>query len=39
MVLEYEALADLARLVGREQESEEWLASAALLRRRVEDLL
>ena len=33
MVLEYEALADLARLVDREDESEQWLASAALLRR------
>jgi Mannosylglycerate hydrolase MGH1-like glycoside hydrolase domain len=39
MVLEYEALADLARLVGREGESEQWLESAALLRRRIEELL
>ena len=38
MVLEYEALAELARLVGREDESEPWLQSAALLRRRMEDL-
>ena len=39
MVLEYEALADLARLVGREGESGAWLESAATLRRRMEDLL
>jgi len=39
MVLEYEALADLARLVGREDETEQWLQSAALLSRRIEELL
>jgi len=39
MVLEYEALADLARLVGREGESDGWLESAATLRRRIEELL
>jgi hypothetical protein len=39
MVLEYEALADLARLVGREGESDAWLESAATLRRRIEELL
>ena len=39
MVLEYEALADLARLVDRENESEQWLESAAVLRRRIDDLL
>jgi hypothetical protein len=39
MVLEYEALADLARLVGREGEADGWLESAATLRRRIEELL
>jgi len=39
LVLEYEALADLARLVGQEQDCDPWLESAALLRRRVEELL
>ena len=39
MVLEYEALADLARLVGREGDAEGWLESAATLRRRIEELL
>jgi len=39
MVLEYEALADLARLVGRKDETEQWLQSAALLSRRIEELL
>jgi len=39
LVLEYEALADLARLVGREGEADGWLESAATLRRRIEELL
>src|SRR5262249_61253441 len=39
MALGWGALAALARLVGREDESEEWLESAALLRRRIEDRL
>ena len=39
MVLEYEALADLARLVGREADSDTWLESAARLRERIEELL
>jgi len=39
MVLEYEALAELARLLGRRDDAAGWLASAATLRQRVEDLL
>jgi len=39
MVLEYEALAGLARLLGRGDEADGWLESAATLRRRIEDLL
>jgi putative isomerase len=39
MVLEYQALAELARLLGREGEADRWLESAATLRRRIEELL
>ncbi len=39
MVLEYEALAELARLLGRGGEADAWLQSAATLRRRIEELL
>lgn len=39
MVLEYEALAELARLLGHPGEVDGWLESAATLRRRIEELL
>ena len=39
MVLEYQALAELARLLGREGEADRWLESAATLRCRIEELL
>ncbi|HVP62155.1 MAG TPA: trehalase family glycosidase [Myxococcaceae bacterium] len=39
MVLEVEALAELARLLGHTAEADAWLESAATLRRRIEDLL
>jgi Mannosylglycerate hydrolase MGH1-like glycoside hydrolase domain len=38
-VLEYEALAELARLLGRPGEADAFLESAAGLRQRIEDLL
>ncbi|HUM14047.1 MAG TPA: trehalase family glycosidase [Myxococcaceae bacterium] len=39
MVLEYQALAELARLLGHDGEADGWLESAAGLRRRIEELL
>ena len=39
MVLEYEALAELARLLGHPAEADGWLESAGTLRQRIEDLL
>jgi hypothetical protein len=39
MVLEYEALAELARMLGRDAEADRFSAQAAVLRARIEDLL
>ncbi|MGZ6078714.1 MAG: MGH1-like glycoside hydrolase domain-containing protein, partial [Myxococcaceae bacterium] len=39
LVLEYEALAELARLLGYPGEVDGWLESATTLRKRIEDLL
>jgi putative isomerase len=39
MVLEYEALAELARMLGRPAEADRFAEQAAVLRARIEDLL
>lgn len=39
MVLEYEAMAELCRLLGRGREAPSWKAKAAELKRRINDLL
>ena len=39
MVLEYESLAELARMLGRPTEADQFVEQAAVLRSRIEDLL